>query len=88
MLKSKRTVGIFVVTFIAGAILGTFVGELIAFALPDGVVKDFFLLSVNPAIGPTTLDIGVLTLTLGLTLHINVIGFLGIAIAFYVLRWY
>ncbi len=88
MLRSKRTIGKLVFTFIAGAVIGTLVGKIIAFLLPDGVVKDFFLLSVDPAVGPTTLDIGICTLTLGLTLHINIIGLLGIVIAFYILRWY
>ncbi|KAA3616478.1 MAG: DUF4321 domain-containing protein [Calditrichaeota bacterium] len=88
MLRSKRTVGKLVFTFIAGAVIGTLVGKIIAFALPAGVVKDFFLLSVDPSVGPTILDIGICTLTLGLTLHINVIGFLGVVIAYYILRWY
>ena len=88
MLRSKITVGKLVFTFFAGAIIGTLAGKLIALALPDGVVKDFFLVSVDPGFSPATLDIGICTLTFGLTLHINMIGVIGIIVAIYILRWY
>ncbi len=88
MLRSKRTLGKLVFAFVVGAVGGTLAGKLIALALPEGVVKDFFLLSVDPGFSPATLDIGLCTITFGMTLHINIIGVIGVVVAFYILRWY
>lgn len=88
MLRSKITLGKLIFTFFIGAIVGTLTGKLIALVLPDGVVKDFFLLSVDPGFSPTTLDIGICTLTFGMTFHINIIGLIGMIVAIYILRWY
>ena len=77
-----------VYTVTLGAILGTLVGEILGFILPEGVVKQFFLLSKTLSVGPGALDIIMLKLTLGISITLNVISLIGIAIAYYLLRWW
>ena len=77
-----------VYTITLGAILGTLVGEILGLILPEGVVKQFFLLSKTISVGPGTLNIILLKLTLGISITLNVISLIGIAIAYYLLRWW
>jgi hypothetical protein len=74
---------------LSGAITGTLLGHLIGLILPDGsVVKEFFLKTGDLALGPGTLNAGIFAFTLGIELHINVIGIVGVIVAVYLLRWY
>jgi uncharacterized membrane protein len=85
MRKKSAVFVIFIV--IIGAMIGTALGEVIGILVPPGVVQDFFLKSASASIGPGTLDIILLTLTLGFSFKINVMGVIGILIAAYALRW-
>jgi hypothetical protein len=62
-----------------GAMLGSLLGELIKMGIPDGVVKEVFLRSIDIMIGPGVVD---------LTLKFNLIGILGMTVAYYVLRFW
>lgn len=83
-----RKLGIFVLWLIAGAVIGSVVGQLLGLILPEGVVRQFFLSEASIGISPTTVDLAVITVTLGLSLKINVVGVLGILFAGYYFRWY
>jgi len=73
---------------VLGMLMGSLMGELISEFMVDGVVKDFFTRSIAPGFSPSTLDLVVLRLTFGLTLKLNVISVVGVALAAYLLRWY
>lgn len=83
----KKSWGLIILVLIIGALIGSALGEVLAYVLPDGVVKQFFLKSFIPTFGPGTVDIGILKLTFGISLKINFISIIGITIAAYVLRW-
>ena len=87
-MATNKPILLAVYTITLGAVLGTLVGELLGFILPEGVVKQFFLLSKTLSVGPGTLNIIMLQLTLGLSITLNVISLIGIAIAYYLLRWW
>jgi hypothetical protein len=83
----KKSAVFIIFIIIIGAMIGTALGEVIGILVPEGVVQDFFLKSASASIGPGTLDIILLTLTLGFSFKINVMGVIGILIAAYALRW-
>lgn len=88
-LRSKnKSLGFIIFIILAGALVGSALGVVIGLILPDGVVKDFFLRSIEGGLGPTTLDVVLFTFTIGLTIKLNVIGIVGIVIVAYLLRWY
>ena len=87
-MATNKPILLAVYTITLGAVLGTLVGEILGFILPEGVVKQFFLLSKTLSVGPGTLNIIMLHLTLGLSITLNVISLIGIAIAYYLLRWW
>jgi len=85
---SRKKIGKVILVIILGAVLGSLLGQLIGLILPEGVVKEFFLRSGAVAVGPGTLDLKIFSITLGFSLTVNVVGFIGIAVAIYLLRWY
>ena len=83
----KRNIGFIIFIIIIGALVGSALGEIIAFIIPSGVVKEFFLKSVTASVGPGTLDLILLKFTLGFAIKLNIAGVLGVFIAAYILRW-
>lgn len=83
----KRNIGFIIFIIIIGALIGSALGEIIAFIIPAGVVKDFFLKAITASIGPTTIDLILLKFTLGFAIKLNITGVLGVFIAAYILRW-
>ena len=75
-------------SIILGALLGSAIGEALGVILPDGVVKDFFLRSISFGISPATLNLVLITFTIGFTFKLNVIGVIGVFLATYIFRWY
>ncbi len=85
----RKSLGYTIFILFSGSIIGTAVGRLIAWLLPDGsVVEKFFLVSFKWGFDPFMLDLGLFDFTFGLHFEINVIGVLGIAFAAYLLRYY
>ncbi|MFQ5629251.1 MAG: DUF4321 domain-containing protein [bacterium] len=87
-MPSRKRFGKIVLIILLGAMAGTLLGQLIALALPDGVVKQFFIEDWTLELGPTTLNVILFSITIGFTYKVNLIGFIGIGIAIYILRWY
>lgn len=85
-MRKKSLAWIFIIVLL-GAFIGTALGEVLAYILPQGVVKEFFLRSAIFSLGPATLNLVVFTFTLGFSFKLNVIGIIGIGIAAYFLRW-
>ncbi len=83
----RKNFKVYTVVLTGGLLVGSFVGELLARFLPAGVARDFFATSVAGAFGPITLDLVAVGLTLGpLTLHVNVMSLVGVALAAYLYR--
>ncbi|MFC1728705.1 DUF4321 domain-containing protein [candidate division KSB1 bacterium] len=78
-----------VVYLVLGAVIGSFLGEFVAWLLPAGVVKDFFLLGVEVGIdNPVMLNLRIITVTFGFSVKFNIAGLIGLLFAVYILRWY
>lgn len=93
---AKRSLTLVLITLLIGAMGGTLVGELLGWILPAGVVKDFFLTSVTFDLGGLVgqesgviiLDLIMFTLKFGLSLKINFTSIIGLAGAYYFLRYF
>lgn len=80
--------GVLIFIIFLGLLMGSALGELIGFLLPDGVVKSFFLASIDAGIEPMEINLNIIKFTLGFMFKLNAVGILGIAIASYMLKWY
>ncbi|MFC1484078.1 DUF4321 domain-containing protein [Candidatus Neomarinimicrobiota bacterium] len=84
----KRSIAVIFLTLIIGAAIGTILGDVLGMILPEGVVKQFFLQSVSWGISPVTLDVIVMNITFGLRIKFNISSVLGLAGAYYFLRYF
>jgi hypothetical protein len=87
-MRFRNSLALFIMVVFIGAIIGSAIGEIIGLLLPVGIVKDFFLKSVTFGFSPTTINLVILTFTIGALLKINIIGVIGIFLASYIFRWY
>ena len=84
----NRRIGVLILWLVCGAVIGSLLGELMGLILPDGVVRQFFLVEAEIGFGPLTVNLAVVNFTIGLGLKINVAGVLGILFAAYYFRWF
>lgn len=83
----RKNLTLYTIVLTLGLLVGSFLGESLARFLPAGVARDFFATSVAGAFGPISIDLIALGLTLGpLTLHVNVMSLVGVALAAYLYR--
>jgi Domain of unknown function (DUF4321) len=84
---AQRGLGLTLVVVVAGVVVGSLLGELMGRALPAGRVQDFLvggpMIGLNP---PATLDLRLMSLTLGLAFKVNVVGVLGRVVSALTLR--
>jgi hypothetical protein len=85
--KKTDSVIVLLVILVLGALIGSVIGEVIAILAPGGYVEAVFARGINPGISPpAVLDLKVLTLTLGITMRINLASVLGIILALLLYR--
>ena len=85
--EKRNLLFIFLVLFV-GASAGTALSSLVGFTMPDGVVREFFLNSKPLGWDPFTLNLQIITLTTGFTIDISVSSIIGMAFAWYFLRYF
>ena len=87
MAKKLDSMVVLLVILILGALIGSVIGEVIGTLAPGGYLEKVFSRGVNPGISPpAVLDLKVITLTLGLTVKINLASLLGIVLALLIYR--
>ncbi len=83
----RRKIKRFTWTLILGLLLGGLFTKLSELFLPDSAARDFLTTSVAALVGPVSVDLVAVALTVGpLTLSLNVLTLLGIAIVAFVVR--
>lgn len=91
----KKSWGYISLGFVAGALIGSLIGNLLGWILPEGVVKDFFLVGVSFDLaglvgndsGVIVLDLIIVTIKFGLSVAFNFASLIGLATAYYFLRF-
>ena len=81
---TPRTPLMFIFFILLGGLLGGILGEIFAVLSPEGAMRDIFIqgyyLGVNP---PLTLDLELITLSIGFTIRFNLFTMLGIVLGLY-----
>jgi len=91
----KKSWGYITLGLVAGALIGSLIGNLLGWILPAGVVKDFFLVGINFDLaglvgndsGVIVLDLIIVTIKFGLSVAFNFTSLIGLATAYYFLRF-
>ena len=89
-MNNKSIIFIFVVILL-GCIIGTALSLFIGMIIPDGVVKDFFVLSRSFGFGHNAnnwVNLGPLRFKLGFFFDISIVSLFGVFISWYILRYF
>ena len=82
-MRAKTEPWMLVLMILVGAVIGSLLWSLVTPSLPDVFAKS---ITVGTTGSPLNVDLGVVALTLGLTLHVNIGSMLGMIAAFIIYR--
>ena len=88
--NNRPVLVIFLILFF-GIVVGSILSQLTASILPNGVVKDFFLMSKAIGWGAQEnnwVDFDILRFKTGFFVDISVVSILGLAVSWYFLRYF
>ena len=92
----NRDISLIIIGLFSGSMIGGVLGKLLAWLLPSGVVKDFFLTSLtyhiggfaNDEVGVIVIDLSIIILKFGFSMNFNFTSVIGLATAYYILRYF
>jgi len=85
---SGRKLGYLTLILLLGLILGSAVGEVLGYFLPESPVKKVFITGFTYVFPPATLDLIVLSVTFGFSIKANVVSFLFVFLLAHLLKWF
>ncbi len=69
----------FLLIVVIGTLIGAFIGKAIYKTFPsDSTVKEMLAVEIKPGLQPTTIDLGVLELTFGAVVKLNITAVIGL----------
>ena len=89
-MKKKSVLFIFVV-FILGMLLGTILSLFVSTIIPEGVVRDFFLVKKSIGWGANAnnwFELGFFRFKTGLFIDLSILSIMGFFISWYLLRYF
>ena len=87
----RKSFGFVFFVILAGMLIGTVFSLFISFFIPEGVVKNFFLLSKSLGFGATEnnwLDLGFIRFKIGFFFDISIVSVIGLLVSWYLLRYF
>ncbi|MCX7940157.1 MAG: DUF4321 domain-containing protein [Elusimicrobiota bacterium] len=77
----------FILIVIIGTLLGAFIGKAISKFFPsDSNVKEMLSLEIKPGLQPTTIDLGILEITFGAVVKLNITAVVGLILTAIIFR--
>jgi hypothetical protein len=87
MSSGPRRPGFYLGVLVSGFIVGGFLTALLGRFLPASAAKAFFTATWTPTVGPVSLDLLVVSFSLGpFGLHVSVLSLVGVVIAYLIAR--
>ncbi len=87
MVLLRKGTGLLVLFIIIGGLLGAVLGEILNILTPDSFLANIFTKGYNLGLNPPlTIDIKLLSLTIGFLFRINLITLIGIFLGIYIYK--
>ncbi|MFQ6102793.1 MAG: DUF4321 domain-containing protein [Candidatus Glassbacteria bacterium] len=87
MLRHERKkLKTYLIVLAIGFLIGGLLSQIFVWVLPDGVVKETFITSIEGSFGPARIDLSVINMTIGAGLRLNIMSVVGVFIASYLFR--
>jgi hypothetical protein len=87
MASHRKSFKMIVFTILLGVAVGTLVGDLLGLVLPDGIPRDVLTYSKSFTLEPFTLNLLIVSFTLGFSVKFNLMSILGIFVMIQLLKW-
>lgn len=83
----RKSPWILVACAVIGGLLGGLLGEILLAVTPPGLIQNIFTKAVHLGLSPPiTIDLWLLTFTLGFTLKMNLLSLIGILLGIFVYK--
>lgn len=87
MATGPRRPGYYLTVLAIGFVTGGLLTALLERFLPESAARSFFTFAVTPSLGPVSVDLLVISFTLGpVALHVSILSLIGVALAWYAAR--
>ena len=87
MASGPRRPGFHLAVLSGGFVVGGFLAAFLTAVLPDSVAKTVFTATWSPTLGPVSINLLVVSLTLGpLALHVSLLALVGVLLAYLIAR--
>jgi len=87
MASGPRRPGFYLGVLVTGFVLGGFLNALVKAVMPDSVAKQVFTFTASASAGPVSLDLLVVSLTVGpFAVNVSPLAILGVVIAYLIAR--
>lgn len=88
LILARRSVGFLALTLFLGILVGSVVGQAIGLFVPEGgVAHQLFVDYESFGLGPASIDLVAFDLTLGFSVHVNLMSVIGVFLVAQLLRW-
>jgi hypothetical protein len=83
----SKNLGYFILILLIGTLIGAFIGKAIYKLFPaDSTVRDMLAVEIKPGIQPATIDLGILDITFGAVIKLNITAVIGLIITAIIFR--
>ena len=83
---SKNLIYFFLIVII-GTLLGAFIGKALYKLFPENsIVREMLAVEITPGIQPTTFDLGIIDITFGAVIKLNITAVIGLIITAIIFR--
>lgn len=84
----KKNIWILLILILVGALLGNVLGEILRAISPEGPVRNIFTEGFHIGITPpVTLDLRIITFTIGFSIRANLLTLLGSILGIYIYKY-
>ncbi len=83
----RKSPWILVTCVLVGGLFGGLLGEILMAVTPPGIIQNIFTQAVHPGLSPpVTIDLWLLKFTVGFTVKMNLLSFIGILFGVFVYK--
>jgi len=83
----RKSPWILVTCVLVGGLLGGLLGQILTAVTPPGIIQNVFTQAVHPGLSPpVTIDLWLLKFTIGFTVKMNLLSFIGILFGVFVYK--